>query len=363
MNKIQTEGREKMKDKCKYVAGCFILGMLVCYPALSGATWVDNFFDNTSITYEKSMWTGSRFMLAEASGLDESTGNSANSSATSDKEQPTEAEIAEAINNPLSSLWLLFTQNDTKWYEGDALDKLNENTKVMNTTLIQPVMPMQITKDWKLILRPVIPINSFDTLSGLHVDPPSGGGPANIDADFDRKTGLGDIILWTAFSNKYKPPNIFGFGPTVMMDTATDEKLGTGKWSAGPMALAFHVGDKWIYGVVAQHWWSFAGDDDRNNVNLTDVQYVLRYRLSSKTNIGFGPNIQANWDADSDNRWTVPIGLGGDTLVNIGPLPVKIGFEAYYNVFRPDDFGPEWQIRLLFVPVIGAPKWSQKPWF
>ena len=100
----------------------------------------------------------------------------------------------------------------------------------MNTTLIQPVMPMQITEDWKMIFRPVIPINSFNTLTGLDVDPPNGGGNPTFDADFDRKTGLGDIILWTAFSNAYTPPNIFGFGPTVMMDTATDEKLGLPCW-------------------------------------------------------------------------------------------------------------------------------------
>lgn len=285
------------------------------------------------------------------------------SPAFAEEKEPTEAEIAEAINNPLSSLWLLFMQNDTKWYSGDLLDALNEDDLVMNTTLVQPVMPMQITEDWKMIVRPVIPINSFETLAGLDVEPSYGSNRTTLDADFDRKTGLGDIILWTAFSDAYKPPNIFGFGPTVMLDTATDEQLGTGKWSAGPMALAFHVGQKWIYGAVAQHWWSFAGDDDRNDVNLTDIQYVLRYRLSPATNIGFGPNIQANWEADSDNRWTVPVGLGGDTLVKLGPLPVKIGLEAYYNVIRPDDFGAEWQIRLLFVPVIGAPKWSQKPMF
>ncbi len=309
-----------MKSRCKYVAGFCMLGMLASSPALA-------------------------------------------EDAASKDPQPTQAEIAEAINNPLSSLWMLFTQNDVKWYGGDILDKIDENKKVMNTTLIQPVMPMQITADWKMIFRPVIPINSFDTLAGLDVEPSGGGKGAHFDADFDRKTGLGDIILWTAFSNTYTPPNIFGFGPTVMMNTATDDKLGTGKWSAGPMALAFHVGEKWIYGAVAQHWMSFAGDDDRNDVNLTDIQYVLRYRYSDVTNIGFGPNIQANWDADSDNRWTVPVGLGGDTLVKIGGLPIKLGFEAYYNVVRPDDFGPEWQIRFMFVPVIGAPKWSQKPWF
>ena len=100
-----------------------------------------------------------------------------------------------------------------------------------------------------------------------------------------------------------------------MMDTASDDALGTGKWSAGPMALAFHIGEKWIYGAVAQHWWSFAGDDDRDDVNLTDLQYVLRYRVTPTTNIGFGPNIRINWEEDRENRWTVPVGLGFDTLV------------------------------------------------
>ncbi len=351
MNKILT-----------HAAACSVIGLLACSPALSQEDATDTLSNERPSFHNGYMLSGEELVLASAAETSADSGQ-ADSVGESGEKQPTQAEIAEAINNPLSSLWLLFTQNDTKWYGGDVLDKINENKKVMNTTLIQPVMPMQITEDWKMIFRPVIPINSFDTLAGLDVEPPNGGSRARIEADFDRKTGLGDIILWTAFSNAYTPPNIFGFGPTVMLDTATDEKLGTGKWSAGPMALAFHVGDDWIYGVVAQQWWSFAGDSDRDDVNLTDIQYVLRYRVSPETNIGFGPNIQVNWNADSDNRWTVPIGLGGDTLVKFGPLPVKLGFEAYYNVVKPDDFGPEWQIRLMFVPVIGAPKWSQKPWF
>jgi len=351
-----------MKKILKSVALCSFFVMLACSVAFGEEPGIDTASYEMLPLNNGFILSDDEFLLASTTKKPADDGQK-NSSSASGEKQPTQAEIAEAINNPLSSLWLLFSQNDTKWYGGDLLDKLGENNKVMNTTLLQPVMPMQITEDWKVIFRPVIPINSFDTVAGVHVEPPGGGDGSHLEADFDRETGLGDIILWTAFSNKYTPPNIFGFGPTIMLDTASDESLGTGKWSAGPMALAFHVGDKWIYGVVAQHWWSFAGDDHRNDVNLTDIQYVLRYRLSPTTNIGFGPNIQANWDADSDNRWTVPVGLGGDILVKIGPLPVKIGLEAYYNVFRPDNLGSEWQIRLMFVPVIAAPEWSKKPWF
>jgi len=337
-----------------------IVGVIAHSPALGGET--DRFdFSGRNLDWNSGfLLKDNQLLFADASETSAGDGNKA--SATAGKKEPSEEEIAEAINNPLSYLYLLWVQNDTMWFSGDALDKLDEDDKVMNTTLIQPIMPIQLTENWKAIFRPIIPINSFDTISELDVIESEQEDPTLV-ADFDRETGLGDIVLWTAFSNQYKPPNVFGFGPTVMMDTASDDSLGTGKWSAGPMALAFHIGDKWIYGAVAQHWWSFAGDDDRDSVNLTDVQYVLRYRVTPMTNIGFGPNIRINWDADSDNKWSVPVGLGADTLIKLGPLPVKIGFEAYYYVEKPDDFGPEWQIRFLFVPVIPSPKWSQKPLF
>ena len=281
------------------------------------------------------------------------------------------AQLGEAMANPLSHLWLMFSQNDTIWYEGSILDRLNEHDKVQNSTIVMPVMPMQLTEQWKAIFRPVIPINSFDTVDnvGLSTD----AVPSVTGVDFDRHTGLGDIVLWTAFSDHYKPPFVYGFGPTIMLPTATDDQLGTGKWSAGPMGLAMSITDKWIIGGVAQHWWSMGGDDnigvdtslgrvqvDRPDVNLTDFQYIIRYRVDAATNIGCAPNIRYNWETE---QLTLPIGIGADTLIKIGKLPVKIGAEFYYFLESDDDFGQEWQIRLLFVPVLPSPGWSKTPLF
>lgn len=276
------------------------------------------------------------------------------------KEGYTDEEIAEMINNPLGNLWLMFSQNDTMWMSGDALDKLGESDKVFNTFLLNPVMPMQLTENVKYIFRPVIPIHSLDLPSGGSYDPTTGSS-----VDFDRENGLGDIILWNAFSTNEgsRPPNILGGGFTAMLDTASEEYLGTGKWSAGPMGLAMRITDKWIIGGIAQHFWSFAGDDDRASVNLTDFQYILRYRLTPETNIGMSPNIRYDWNKDSDDALSLPVGLGMDTLIKIGPLPVKIGAEIYYYVESPDNFGQEWQLRLFFTPVIPSPAWSKKPMF
>ena len=158
-----------------------------------------------------------------------------------------------------------------------------------------------------------------------------------------------------------------------MLDTSTDPRLGTGHSSAGPMGLAVGITEKFIFGTVVQHWWSFTDtatlpvttnvgvvDVPRPDVNLTDMQVIFRYRLSAATNIGMAPNWRYNWNTE---QWDIPLGGGADTLIKIGALPVKIGAEAYYFVSRSDALGPNWQLRLLFVPVIPAPGWAGLPRF
>lgn len=102
-------------------------------------------------------------------------------------------------------------------------------------------------------------------------------------------------------------------------------------------------GRLWFCGVIVQHWWSFAGANGRDDINITDLHYVLRYRLTPMPNIGFGPNIRINWNASrSDDKLKFPVVLGADTVIKIGQLPAKIGIEGYCFVASPDAFGPKW---------------------
>ena len=55
----------------------------------------------------------------------------------------------------------------------------------------------------------------------------------------------------------------------------------------------------------------------------------------------------ANWDAPSDQQWTVPIGGGAGKLFKIGNLPINSRIEAYVNVERPEG-APDWQLQFTF---------------
>jgi hypothetical protein len=274
----------------------------------------------------------------------------------------TPEQIAQMINNPLGYLWLLNVQTTTTWFSGALVDRAEPLGRGQNATLIQPVLSMQLTPGIRWLSRPIIPINSFVLPDG-YTKLTDQFGPGMGELTFSRTTGLGDIqwMNYLATNEGVKPPDIFGIGVGVLMKTATSEWLGAGKWAAGPAAVAVHLGDKWMYGVVAQQFWSFAGDERRNDINLTALQPILRYALNEETGIGVMPNWNYNWES---RRWTqLFVGLGIDTMVNLGPVPTQIGVEFHYNLARNDLFNPEWQVRLVITPVVPAPAWAARPLF
>ncbi|MBW1789333.1 MAG: hypothetical protein JRK53_22405 [Deltaproteobacteria bacterium] len=129
-----------------------------------------------------------------------------------------------------------------------------------------------------------------------------------------------------------------------------------------PSGLYAYMGPKWKIGALLQQYWSFAGDDDRDDINLTNIQYFIYYSLSDTMSIGAGPNIIANWEQNSKNTWTVPIGLGINKTINIGKLPVRLGFEAHYSIVKPDDVvGAQWDLRFYVIPAVPSAmfKWMQ----
>ena len=119
--------------------------------------------------------------------------------------------------------------------------------------------------------------------------------------------------------------------------------------------MAFNMGKPWVYGVIAQHRQSYAGDDDRADTSRTDVQYVIRRSLPGAMSIGMGPTITYDWKADSDNALTFPMGLGITKTTRWGKTPVKLRAELHYSLIKPDDYGTEWNFRLQITPVINNP--------
>ena len=251
-------------------------------------------------------------------------------------------EIDRALNNPLTDLWSLTFQNNTSVQQGDAID----GNEVSNNLFFQPFLPFAAGPEKKAMLtfRPVFPLVTQPVFDG-----------ANSRSSSDHVTGLGDIQLLTLAGPSQAKGIVWGAGATFKFPTATDDALGQGKYQVGPGAMLFYMGKPWVGGVLAQHWNSVGGDSSRADTSQSDIQYIIRRSIPNAMSIGMGPTISINWEAEPENRVTLPIGLGITKTARWGSTPVKLRAEVHYSIIKPEDYGTAWNIRLQITPVINNP--------
>ncbi|MDH4019319.1 MAG: hypothetical protein OEU84_06930 [Xanthomonadales bacterium] len=251
-------------------------------------------------------------------------------------------EISRKLENPLTTLWSLTFQENYSIIKGDAI----EGSEWGNNLFFQPALPVPVGKnhDKVLIIRPVFP-----WVRSAIYDPAAPGGVIGSD------TGLGDIQTFVMIGPNASRGKVWGIGATFKFDTASSDALGQGKNQAGPAAMFLNIGKNWTTGVVVQHWWSYAGDEDRADTSQTDLQYIMRRALPGGWSIGMGPTVTFDWKAPSGEKVTFPIGLGITKTVKWGGTPIKMRLEPQYSIIKPDHLGTAWNIRLQFTPVIKSP--------
>lgn len=230
--------------------------------------------------------------------------------------QDSSADLAKKLSNPVASMISVpFQFNYDRGYGPE-----DGNRETLN---IQPVVPISLNDDWNLISRTIMPVIWQDDIAG-----PSG-----------HQFGLGDITQSLFLSPKHPGPGglIWGLGPVFLIPTATDDLTGSGKWGAGPTGVALKQEGPWTYGLLANHIWSFAGQDDRADVNSTFLQPFLSYTTHDAWTFTLNTESTYDWEGD---QWSVPVNVMVGKLVKFDQQPVSFTAGLRYWADAPDN-GPE----------------------
>jgi len=170
-------------------------------------------------------------------------------------------ELAKQTQNPVASLISVPFQGNWDFGIGDR--------EATGTTLnIQPVAPFGLTKEWNVILRVIMPVQS---------QPADGG---------QRLTGMGDTTMTLFLSPAKTGKVIWGAGPAILIPTATNVGLGTEKFGLGPSVVALMQPGKWTVGALWNQIWSMDGANDRADVNQMFLQPFANYNLGEGMALG-----------------------------------------------------------------------------
>lgn len=238
-------------------------------------------------------------------------------------------DLAKASQNPVSNLISVPFENN---FNGE----FGPNNSTQNVLSIKPVIPIQISENWNLINRAIVPVVS---------QPGIPGGP-------NRQNGIGDIT-YQGFISPAKPGAvIWGVGPQIQMPTHTDEVLGNENWAAGPSVVVLSMPGQWVLGGLLSQIWDFAGsgnDGSDEDISALTFQPFVNYNFAGGWYLSSAPVITANWEAEkSSDEWTVPVGGGVGRVFRIGKQPVNMKMAYYYNVEKPE-FGSQWDLQLSVI--------------
>ena len=234
--------------------------------------------------------------------------------------------LAKKSQNPIANMRSFKFQNNTNV-------GLGPDDSTQNMLNVMPILPFKLNEDILVITRTVMPI----------VSQPDFLTPE----DEGRINGLGDTTF-SAFFSPMKSDVVWGVGPIFLLPTATDDALGQEKWGGGASAILLDQPGRWVYGGIVSNVWSMGGGGDED-VNLFTLQYFVNYNFDDGWYLFTSPIITADWEADTDHRWTLPIGLGFGKLMKIGSQAMTAQISYYNNVITPDDYGADYQIRAMLM--------------
>lgn len=230
------------------------------------------------------------------------------------------AELAMKLSNPVAALISVPLQNNFDFGGGPSDDGFRY------TLNVQPVIPFNVTEDWNLISRTIVPFvhqeNHFGTTT---------------------QSGLSDTVQ-SLFLSPAKPGAsgwIWGAGPVLLLPTATDDRLGTEKFGIGPTAVALKQEGGWTYGALANHLWSVAGNGSRQDVSATFMNPFVSFTTKKQTTLSLSTESTYDWE---NSEWTVPLAVSASQLVKFGKQPVSFALGARYYADKPTG-GPDWGLR------------------
>ena len=234
--------------------------------------------------------------------------------------QTSDDELAAKATDPTASL-MSFQLND--WYTAS----LHDAGGTVNQVVFRSAIPWQ-GLGHSNIFRVTLP---------LFTNTPAG------------RTGVGDTTVFnlTVFNQSW---GRWGLGIAGTLPTARDG-LGFDKWTAGPAFGFVNSSSKqYNWGLFAQTFFSYAGDDDAPDVGLINLQPIFSYQLGGGRSVSLG-NSALVYDTKKSRWASLLLGLNYGQVVTWGGHKWRPNVEVDYD-FRNLQGNQEWVLRAAIVLLV-----------
>lgn len=124
--------------------------------------------------------------------------------------------------------------------------------------------------------------------------------------------GLSDIVLRVNYRALRGPGYAVVIAPELVLNTASEPRLGTGKTLFSPVVFA-SIELPQVKSVLfpfVQQTWSIAGDPDRNDINFTLLRAGVATRWPNRYYTFVEPSLYIDWERGGNTGFTLELEVG-----------------------------------------------------
>jgi len=241
-----------------------------------------------------------------------------------------EASLAQQLANPVAALVSIPFQ----WNWDDRIGAREDINRL--TLNIQPVVPINLSKDWNLISRTILPvIHQSDANSTIN------------QGRFDNGVDFGDSVQSLFLSPSRPGPwgLIWGLGPVALLPTGTNTFTTANQWALGPTGVVLKQSGPWTVGVLANHLWSVQNRGRLADVNNSFVQPFISYTTPNAWTATLQTETSYDWQGE---QWAVPVNFVVTKILKLGDQLVSVGAGVRYWAEGPQQGPHGWAGRVVF---------------
>jgi hypothetical protein len=271
-------------------------------------------------------------------------------------------QLAAEMSNPLAVFTSLGYELDYRTYQGD-LEGSDDQTSIAHHFNVVIPFKQKDGKGWVLKMslpyvddQPIYYTTIGWTDYGLpewklrQIDP-----TVNGDGYWNPTHGhTNDLTTDLVYGGVDENGFILQYGVAGQWPTSSDTSNARQQLILGPEINIGKIVDWGTYGALVSHVIDVAEKRDKGSpdTTITTIDAYFSYALGNGWQLYSSPKITYDWEGDSGNKLSVPVGGGVAKTVRFGKTPVRFSTEIQKYVVSTDRFSSDWFFKFSITPVL-----------
>lgn len=297
-------------------------------------------------------------IIGLASDLEENAGSSetpaVDSNAGSNKSN---RQLANEMTNPMAAITRFTYSYENKSFKGDIEGASDQES---NSHVFEAVFPFKQKDGQGFILRFSLPYMDDEPIYWADRGYPEWlirqQDPRLQGDGFWRATHghTGDMLADIVYGGVDDSGFILMYGLKNRFPTSSDTSNARQQWVVGPLINVGKHAHWGTYGAMFSHIIDVVEKRDKGtpDTSITTIEAYFSYGFGNGWQIISNPVITYDWEADSDNKLSVPLAIGIAKTTRLGSMPLRLAAEIQKNVVRTDRFDSDVFLKFSITPAL-----------